>query len=327
MNAMLDGPADMRFPVWNGEELAYEPMKLVFAMDIEGGKYSICVKDTGSILIARCGTCNEDEYMIGEFGSHSECMQSLQDTASQIPGTIYNTAYMGSSLAMEQIPGTTDNVNPESYPSHPEDAKPMSLTTTGMAGRQEVDVLCGTTGTGSYCYTHPDISSLPEDDRVAIQPSLDYAQYHIDNSMCANTVIPCGPFAMHKALYDLGINADICELNEKREAGTVSFRRFLSIFNRDALMITWPSQIESILEDYGTEVESYTSTTHSRQELKDMAIAAKGRGDAVIVRISLDAGRDIMTQHYESLEMQDGAWTFLDDRYPLHEVFIISRVA
>ena len=63
----------------------------------------------------------------------------------------------------------------------------------------------------------------------------------------------CGPVALEKALEHLGKQIDKAELSKSMQDNGIAIKELLSFFNKDAICITWPSEMKAAAKKYGFE--------------------------------------------------------------------------
>ena len=63
----------------------------------------------------------------------------------------------------------------------------------------------------------------------------------------------CGPVALEKALEHLGKQIDKAELSKSMQDNGIAIKELLSFFYKDAICITWPSEMKAAAKKYGFE--------------------------------------------------------------------------
>ena len=90
----------------------------------------------------------------------------------------------------------------------------------------------------------------------------------------------CGPIALEQAFNELYAREGIVfirnpasrkEISQKIQGRGVSTKELLSYFNKDAICITWPSEIKDVAEEYGFELIT-VNDIDSLDPKKDIAI-------------------------------------------------------
>jgi hypothetical protein len=331
------------YPVWNGSESVLDKIRLVFMERMGPEQCRLCIS-SGSLQVQCREECDEDEYpSITVFRDMEECIRALDDAEADFSDDEHFSASRPQSdmLVVSQITGipvdelllgfTEGHVEAEHTP-------PMSRLSTipGPGGEFRVvcipggecrKMFCELKGTYYECsyLDSPQSRMLNERDKDFVL--MEEIEFRDASRDCEGEPIPCGPWSIFHALKQLGVQASPCEINDKRKPGLLSLRRFLSVLSEDAMQITWPDQLVSIIESYGLDVERRTG---SDEELRRIAIEeAEKPGKAVIVRLSLDERNKMLSQHYEHVRKNpDGEYMYLDVyQRPMQEIYIISKAA
>ncbi len=336
VNARVTLKTGENVPVWNGEKIKYEEIVPVFL--VEGGTkpFRHCVSSGGdsSISIICSRSCGTDRYALDMlFLTEEECINSLNDINKQYSESNYDKTLSQNMLTIAFKSDANETLPAEGITkewSNINDAPPMLRTDTievaYEGGKADVAVICGSDNQCKTLSSLP-IESLPDEQKSYVEGRVNEIKQEV--ARCDTDYIPCGPQAIYDALEDMDLNPDICEINEKRKPGL--FTKFLSIFNKEALGITWPNNIISILKDYGMDVNTksglFTNNAKMIESIKN-AIAA---GKRIIARISLQKEHELLSQHYAFIDKDYInnpnfiIYGTLNGEFPIHEIYIISK--
>jgi len=168
------------------------------------------------------------------------------------------------------------------------------------------------------------------------RPKLPRIHYNcvLDEGYWDETFAPCGPRALYFAFRALGKEINLCDLIKKRSGGLK--RGFLSIFDRRAKQITWPSEICKIARSYNFKCEEISGKDANR----DTMMRESKENSVVIARIKwpekfwplLFGG--INMQHYtifdtDKAKYSGGIEIYYDDSPPnseIKELYIIRKI-
>ncbi len=329
------------YPVWDGDKSVLEKISLVFMERLGPEQCRMCMS-SGSLAIRCKESCDDDEYPSRTvFKDKDDCIEALDAAVSDLADddNFYTSRPETDTLFLSRVTGIPVDELLSGFPEggvEAEHTPPMSRLSTIPGSDGEFRVVCTADGKCSRMFCKqvglyqectdlagPQHEMLDDKDKEFVFNEV--LAFEAASKDCEGEVIPCGPWSIYHALQKLGIQATPCEINEKRKPSLLSLRRFLSIFSEDAMMITWPDQLVSILEDYGLEVETRTG---SDDELRRIAIEEAEKPDkAVILRMSLDERNKLLSQHFEHARKNlEGEYLYLDVyKKPIHEIYIASR--
>ena len=111
----------------------------------------------------------------------------------------------------------------------------------------------------------------------------------------ASEYLPCGTDALWKAINILNGPVSLNEINEKRTGGIR--RGFLSIFSKEAKLITWPSEIKKIPKEYGLKVEKISGKEATIENARKLST----KNSVVIIH----SKSRLLVQHYEIYDTND----------------------
>jgi hypothetical protein len=130
-------------------------------------------------------------------------------------------------------------------------------------------------------------------DKLLSRPELAFPNYEkaIEYSKTTSLQgsLPCGAIALQDAFQQLGKQVDLVDLIKERSGGLI--RGFLSLFSKEASLITWPVEIKQIAKDNGYEVEIIRGDEANIQTIREKTT----ENSAVIVRSG-----PIFNQHYQT---------------------------
>jgi hypothetical protein len=118
----------------------------------------------------------------------------------------------------------------------------------------------------------------------------------------------CGPIALGKALRHLGENVTDKKISQEIQSNGNLSRKAISLVHYEGVLVTWPSEVRTIIEKYGYKIK----TLKSISELKD--------GDSAIILVK---GRSIKREwhwmHYPTDKN-------IDDFYPNTKIIKIYKI-
>jgi hypothetical protein len=143
----------------------------------------------------------------------------------------------------------------------------------------------------------------------------------VDNSYRLDS-FSCGPEAIRSVLRKLNPGEEyVLEKIGEIRWGREPIRNLLSLFDKDALSITWPWEMEKIFEGYGYEVRResnplFEATSGEKARLERIAKKETREGNHVVVQT---LKRDINQRHWECYDPD----TFLERN--VYSILIVSE--
>lgn len=185
----------------------------------------------------------------------------------------------------------------------------IPVTTTQQIATQPTTQTLTTTPSNTPTITNPQSqkdtgSSVNKVDTASLTTPLDKSQLEYA-CLREKGGYSCGPRAIKNTLDKFKIEYTTEEINKLRNEGGGFLRTTLSLFNKDAKQITWPSEMKDILKHYGLEVKNLDNNAELiRRTLEDQR-------DAVIIsRIKEKAP---FTDHWVVLEINEKDRTIIKD--------------